>query len=69
MNKLNKMNAESAEQVAASSDPSWKGLYRAGGVSALLYVVLGMIVPAVLLLTSHYDASMGGAATLSSSSP
>jgi len=65
MNKLNKMNEELTEQVvAAGPDPSWKGLYRAGGVSALLYVVLGMIVPAVLLLTSHYDASMGGAATL-----
>ena len=49
---------------AAGLDPTWRGLYRAGGVSAGLYVVLGMIVPAVLFSTSHYNASMGGKATL-----
>ncbi len=45
-------------------DPTWRSLYRAGGISVAIYIILGMIVPAVLLLSSSYDAGMDGIATL-----
>jgi hypothetical protein len=53
-----------SEEVVADPDPLWKDLYKAGGISAFLYVVLGLIVPAVLLSTSNYNPKMDGAAIL-----
>ena len=50
-------------EVGASPDPSWRGLYRAGGVSALLFVVL-TIVSIVLVFTKPLQPRSGGAATL-----
>jgi len=47
----------------ASPDPSWRGLYRAGGISAFLYIVL-LIVPIVLIFTTKQPPISGGAATL-----
>jgi Domain of unknown function (DUF4386) len=52
---------ESLEE--ASADPSWKGLYRAGSVSAALFVVL-VIVPLVFIFTMPQPPISGGAATL-----
>jgi hypothetical protein len=49
--------------ASASPDPSWSGLYRVGGVSAALYVVL-IIVPLVLLSATPQPPLSGGAATL-----
>jgi hypothetical protein len=53
----------SAGEAEASPDPSWRGLYRAGSISAALYVIL-VIVPLVLLFTTPQPPSAGGAATL-----
>ena len=53
----------SSREAVASPDPSWRGLYRAGGVSAALYAVL-IIVPLVLLNTMPQPPLSGGAATL-----
>ena len=53
----------SSREAVASPDPSWRGLYRAGGVSAALYAVL-IIVPLVLLNTMLQPPLSGGAATL-----
>lgn len=53
----------SSGETEASPDPSWRGLYRAGGVSAVLYVVLN-IVAIVLLITTPPPPISGGAATL-----
>ena len=50
-------------ETEAFPDPSWRSLYRAGGVLAALYVVL-IIVPLVLLFTTPQPPSSGGAATL-----
>lgn len=50
-------------EVAAGPDPSWRDLYRAGSVSAALYVVL-IIVPMVLLIIMPQPPLSGGAATL-----
>ncbi|MBU2009771.1 MAG: hypothetical protein KJ624_08070 [Chloroflexi bacterium] len=52
------------KESIADPDPSWKGLYKAGGISVALYIAIGIIAPAVLLLSSNYDASMDGIATL-----
>jgi hypothetical protein len=32
------MPQQSAEETAVGPDPSWRGLYKAGGISAILYV-------------------------------
>ncbi len=53
--------ATSSGETEASPDPSWRGLYRAGGVSAALFVIL-IIVPIVLLFITPPPSS-GGAAT------
>ncbi len=55
----------SSGEAQASPDPSWSGLYRAGGVSAVLFVVLTFAVPVVLgFITPLPPTSSGGAATL-----
>lgn len=33
----------------AAPDPAWRGLYRAGGICAGLYVLLALVVPAVIV--------------------
>ena len=53
----------SSGEASASPDPSWRGLYRVGGVSAALYVVL-IIIPLVLLNTTPLPPLSGGAAML-----
>jgi hypothetical protein len=53
----------SSGEAGAGPDPSWRSLYRAGGVLAALYVVL-IIIPLVLLFTTPQPPSSGGAATL-----
>jgi hypothetical protein len=50
-------------EAVASPDPSWRGLYRAGGVSAFLYIAL-LIVPIVLIFVAPQPPLSGGAATL-----
>jgi hypothetical protein len=44
-------------------DPSWRALYRAGGVSAALFVAL-IVVSLVLEITTPRQPTSGGAATL-----
>lgn len=55
---------QSVKEAAAGPDLSWKSLYKAGGISAFLYVLLGIIVPAVLVFSARYDFDMDGAALL-----
>lgn len=50
-------------EAGASPDPSWRGLYRAGGISAVLFVVL-VIIPLVLIFTTAQPPVSGGAAML-----
>jgi len=50
-------------EAVAGPDPSWKGLYRAGGISAFLYIVL-LIVPIVLIFTTKQPPTSDGAAIL-----
>ena len=53
----------SSEEAEASPDPSWRGLYKAGGVSGVLIGIL-VIISSVLLFTTPQAPSSGGAATL-----
>lgn len=53
----------SSGEVVAGPDQSWRGLYRAGSVSAVLYVIFN-IVALVLLIIMPLVPSSGGAATL-----
>jgi len=46
-----------------SPDPSWRTLYAAGWIAALLYVIM-IVVPLVLLLTAAQPPRTGGAAVL-----
>lgn len=40
----------SAPETVTTPDPSWRGLYRAGGVSALLFVVLLLVAIAITVV-------------------
>jgi len=57
---MTSMAQQSGEKAVAGPDPSWRGLYRAGGVSAILYVLLSLTVPGVQVLTMQYDFKMDG---------
>ncbi len=37
-------------------DPSWRGFYLAGGISALAYILVGLVVPFVLFTTTPMHA-------------
>ena len=52
------------EEFNTGPDPSWRGLYRAGGISANLYIILGLIVPTIFILSAQYDFNMDGATLL-----
>ena len=54
---------KSSEEAVAGPDPSWRGLYRAGGVSAVLFVVL-TIVSIVLAFITPQPQSSGGSLML-----
>jgi hypothetical protein len=58
--KQNQVTGVETIEAEASPDPSWRGLYRAGGVSAILYVVLALAAPTAQVLTAQYDFKMDG---------
>jgi hypothetical protein len=55
--------ADSRASPETGPDPSWRDLYRAGAVSATLFVLL-IIVPVVLINSAPLPPSVGGAAVL-----
>ena len=58
------VSQQAAEKVSAGVDPSWKSLYKVGGISAILYIVLALVVPTLQVLTMKYfsqTADYGGA--------
>jgi hypothetical protein len=48
---------DSASALITNVDLSWKGLYRAGGISAILYVLLALVIPTIQALTMEYFPS------------
>jgi hypothetical protein len=58
------VSQQAVEKFAAVVDPSWKGLYKVGGISAILYIILALVVPTLQVLTMEYfekTAEYGGA--------
>jgi hypothetical protein len=51
------VSQQSAEKAIVEVDPSWKGLYRIGGISAILYIVLALVGPTISVLTMGYFES------------
>ncbi len=51
-------------QPLSVPDPSWKGFYKWGGITAILYVILAVVAPAVMVIAGKYDFSMDSAAML-----
>lgn len=58
--RMTSVSQQSVEEITVGPDPSWRGLYRAGGISALLYILLGLVVPTTLVLVAQYDFHMDG---------
>jgi hypothetical protein len=58
------MIQQSVEEVFSGPDPSWRGLYKAGGISAILYIILALIVPTLMVLIPQYDFNLAGHALL-----
>ena len=57
--------AEQAENAAVPGpDPTWANLYKAGGITAFLYLLLGLIVPTLMVDLMGYDMDLHGAAFL-----
>ena len=50
--------------IPTAPDSSWRVLYWAGGVSAFLYIVLAVVVPALLFLPMGYERGLDGRALL-----
>ena len=46
--------------VPLQAGPKWAALYKAGALCAALYIVFGIIVPAILYATSGFDAGSDG---------
>jgi hypothetical protein len=55
--RIRSITQPSVGESLAGADPSWKGLYKAGGVSAILYVVLALVVPTIQVLAMQYFPS------------
>jgi hypothetical protein len=52
------------ENVLIGPDPTWKSLYKTGGICAFLYIILGIALPGLLFMISPYDTEMGAEALL-----
>jgi hypothetical protein len=55
---------QAASEAAVGPDTSWKGLYRARGIAAFLYLLFGLIVPTIMVDVAHYDFDLHGGAFL-----
>lgn len=41
-------------------DPSWRLLYRMAAISVVLYIVLGIAIPPLMIVSIQYDAELNG---------
>lgn len=53
-------SVEDRSPVVPVADPSWHGAYRAGGISAIAYVVLGIVAPAFMFFAVGYPRTSSG---------
>jgi hypothetical protein len=40
-------------------DPTWKPFYKVGGITAILYILLSLVIPTIQVLAFKYDFYMG----------
>ena len=62
--RITSVDQQSVGESHAGVDPSWQSLYKVGGISAILYMVLALVVPTLQVLTMEYfemTAEYGGA--------
>jgi ABC-type Fe3+ transport system permease subunit len=52
------MTDASTASELTGPDPSWRGLYTAGGLCAGLYVLLGVVIPMGQVILEQYDFYM-----------
>lgn len=57
-------STQTGQNIASGPDASWGGLYVAGGISSILYILLALVVPAVMIAVPNYDLKLGGHALL-----
>ncbi|MEZ4862779.1 MAG: hypothetical protein R3C14_15795 [Caldilineaceae bacterium] len=53
-----------AQPTVVGPDPAWRGLYKVGGMLAIVYMVLSLVVPALMLFLKSYDFDMDAATLL-----
>lgn len=53
-----------AQQTSIGPDPAWRGLYKIGGLLAIVYMVVSLIVPTIMLFLKSYDFNMDAATLL-----
>jgi hypothetical protein len=58
------MTKTAASAAVRAVDPSWRGLYLAGGILALACLVLSIVVPALMYLPVAYPRTASGAELL-----
>jgi hypothetical protein len=54
----------SSAEAGASPDPSWKGLYQAGGISAIFFFILNIVVLSVFSLITPQPPGSGEVGSL-----
>jgi hypothetical protein len=55
---------QSLQELETRPDPSWRGLYKAGGISVFASILTGLVVPAILFIPRVYERGMDGASLL-----
>ncbi|MEZ4712951.1 MAG: hypothetical protein R3A44_37525 [Caldilineaceae bacterium] len=58
------MPQQVVEPTIDGPDPAWRGLYKVGGILAIAYMVLSLVVPTVMLFMKSYDFNMDAATLL-----
>lgn len=56
---------QATRQTTAGPDPAWRGLYKVGGILAIAYMILGLVVPTAMLFAKSYDFDMDASTLLS----
>ncbi|HRW09841.1 MAG TPA: DUF4386 family protein [Caldilineaceae bacterium] len=62
--RMRSIPRQNAAELVGGPDPAWRGLYKIGGILAIVYMVGSLIVPAVMLFMKSYDFNMDAATLL-----
>ncbi|MEZ4621506.1 MAG: hypothetical protein R2867_39225 [Caldilineaceae bacterium] len=62
--RMRSIPQQNVAEMVGGPDPAWRGLYKIGGILAIVYMVGSLIVPAVMLFMKSYDFNMDAATLL-----